>query len=1038
NRSKETVFKEFIRSIKVKDAEYETEKGLTRLYGLIKNIKDILSLKIDYDVFQFKPTLLKIFGEKLLLSEMIEYLYLISSKTKRVRPYREQSGINISMMNEPLPDGKFIIFTDLIEGVFLKSSSTINILNKDSYKTFHQELYGVDQDTALLENFRTFISGKTKKIAFILPLWGDDIIVSTYLNKILSQFPKKKMDIKIAGDIHGLNSDPRLKDISFNLTINDVKDDENILKNIPVMIEKDNLVNNEFAIDLKEGEIEKYLSSASKIESFMSCPAKFVHDLNNGYDAIESQRPFTYGNLLHSVTEELINFYKGKGLLTEMEFNALSENFMSKSKGSIVESKLNLFTEYCFTGAIGDFDLKLSFDLLKSKLDDAGIDKKIADYKTEQLQNDPYSDHSIEQKLYEAVGFLIRFILELGPTPEYVTRTFVTEVKFDNMIISEDPKIVIKQGYIDFLYVDFENETRLYDIKSTKKFQDYEDELSSYQKVQVLIYKEAIERWIREHGLVNFDVKNDGYNKDCTILDDSYKKYMISLHVDPYYISPKRPYVLSCREQSWDEFLNQLQVRLNDQKKFYPISNSNCQYCELGSSCPKNEQSKFVLPPDMNENTNFINTAEIFKFKKKKAKEKADTKNFILFDGDKDKAVRSNNDVIISAGAGAGKTEVLSSKYVRLLIDEYDTDIENIVCITFTNKAAGEMQNRIYSKLNDVIESKIFVTIDQGKDLSNYIVDEKIIRKLIKVREKFFEKNLISTFHSFCNLFITKYGSFSSNLTDYDINQSISEDFKIDSEITKFLKKEYETGFKDIFNGKFTTEEIEIFEKWLLKKHLIYSGDNQGGFIPDLKNLMNEMRLSGKELSAEKWIKPLDDYLQEEKDIFEEWGEEYSEHKKRVLLLLEQHINSTEDETKISKLKIAHSKVLNGEKFNFLRDISGKLFSEVKEVVNSMKKLSLYKLINEGSTNFDLSKYEWTIKKAIVNIIFALTDHIIEYKKLNGLIEQNDLHLIFLELLKDNMVLKELKDQFKHILVDEFQDTNWLQDKIIESLKTEK
>ncbi|NOR45644.1 MAG: hypothetical protein GQ534_08680 [Candidatus Delongbacteria bacterium] len=242
NKSKETVFKEFLRSIKVKDAEYKTEKGLTRLYGLIKNIKDILSLKIDYDVFQFKPTLLKIFGEKLLLSEMIEYLYLISSKTKRVRPYREQSGINISMMNEPLPDGKFIIFTDLIEGVFLKSSSTINILNKDSYKMFYQELYGVDQDIALLENFRTFISGKTEKIAFILPLWGDDIIVSTHLNKILAQFPKKKMDIKIAGDIHGLDSDSRLKDIPFSLTVNDIKDDENRLKKIPVMIEMNNLV----------------------------------------------------------------------------------------------------------------------------------------------------------------------------------------------------------------------------------------------------------------------------------------------------------------------------------------------------------------------------------------------------------------------------------------------------------------------------------------------------------------------------------------------------------------------------------------------------------------------------------------------------------------------------------------------------------------------------------------------------------------------------------------------------------------------------
>ena len=52
--------------------------------------------------------------------------------------------------------------------------------------------------------------------------------------------------------------------------------------------------------------------------------------------------------------------------------------------------------------------------------------------------------------------------------------------------------------------------------------------------------------------------------------------------------------------------------------------------------------------------------------------------------------------IIVSAGAGSGKTRVLTER-VKHLIDN-GVQPENIVCITFTNKAADEMRER----LNDV------------------------------------------------------------------------------------------------------------------------------------------------------------------------------------------------------------------------------------------------------------------------------------------------------------------------------------------------
>ena len=61
------------------------------------------------------------------------------------------------------------------------------------------------------------------------------------------------------------------------------------------------------------------------------------------------------------------------------------------------------------------------------------------------------------------------------------------------------------------------------------------------------------------------------------------------------------------------------------------------------------------------------------------------------------RTIRPDSSVWVMASAGAGKTQVLTDRVLRLLID--GTRPEAILCLTFTKAAAAEMATRIYNRL---------------------------------------------------------------------------------------------------------------------------------------------------------------------------------------------------------------------------------------------------------------------------------------------------------------------------------------------------
>lgn len=357
--------------------------------------------------------------------------------------------------------------------------------------------------------------------------------------------------------------------------------------------------------------------------------------------------------------------------------------------------------------------------------------------------------------------------------------------------------------------------------------------------------------------------------------------------------------------------------------------------------------------------------------------------------------------IIVSAGAGSGKTAVLSERVIRKLKD--GIDIRNILMLTFTNEAAGEMANRIRKKIKKAGLTSQLEFLDQA---------------------------YITTFDAFALSLVKKYHYVLNIDKSIDIIDSSIIDLKRNEFLEEIFLSLYEAKDEKFLKliGDFTTRDDEVIKKAILSinKSLDLKYDKEDYIDNYINNFYNN-----------KYIEQL--------------FAEYFNYLKKISLELEDSVLILEnfmDSSSYENIYNSLSKLFRPNSYNDLYknnniilprftkiDSSGISVKEnIQELFKELNELVIYSEDELKNNYFCTRDYV----EVILKIIKMLDEKISLYKKEQNSYEFTDIAKMAISIVKDNEDIRlELKDKFNEIMIDEYQDTNDLQETFIKLLEND-
>lgn len=144
-------------------------------------------------------------------------------------------------------------------------------------------------------------------------------------------------------------------------------------------------------------------------------------------------------------------------------------------------------------------------------------------------------------------------------------------------------------------------------------------------------------------------------------------------------------------------------------------------------------------------------------------------------------ALDYNRNMVVTSGPGAGKTRILSYRFCFILLTDDAVSLPQILTLTFTERAAEEMKGRIYDLL---------ISLDKRLEQQGNI----LLRDRIRSAKDQFDKNRISTIHSFCANLLKEHPVESGIDPHFKIVQGIRQAMLLDKAIEDSMASIWATG----------------------------------------------------------------------------------------------------------------------------------------------------------------------------------------------------------------------------------------------------
>lgn len=409
--------------------------------------------------------------------------------------------------------------------------------------------------------------------------------------------------------------------------------------------------------------------------------------------------------------------------------------------------------------------------------------------------------------------------------------------------------------------------------------------------------------------------------------------------------------------------------------------------------------------------------------------------------------VKDEDHNLVIAGAGSGKTTTVAGK-VTYLIERFNINPEDILLITFTKKASGEMKYRIKEKMNIEIEVNTFHSFGRK------VIGEATQNMPSVIEEKQFYLEMKKIFAS-----LFKDYSFSMNvikfITEFRIEIRDINDFKSQGEYINYLKdnniRTYKTYEVEI-HGKKTLmrdyckslEEVQI-ANYLFLNSINYkyeepyehkTSDNKYAqykpdfYLPDYDIYIEHFGLIDRNNNVPHWFSTSNSNSAKEKynnDIA--WKREI--HSSFETTLIETFSYENKEGVLLEKLKeklenngVVFKQRTSEEIWKILNSIAKEEVTALDTLINTF--LNLYK-----SNNYNIKKIteqisNYSDKKVkdryflFLEIFTPILTKYNEFLKSKNLIDFSDMINDATEYISSN----KFKNKFEYIIIDEFQDTS--------------